>query len=289
MRNISPDLIVDFIQESFPRQYEAIFGPEPSDKWKLPSCHSDSIELEEVARVRTLIQMLDALSPAPETGSDLVGLTLVVNHLRHVVDDQTKRPPSTRALSVPLEESYVSAPFWFLGGRVLENHWVKRLVDILNRCPARAPSQIPEVFQFIPDASYRAHLRQDLQEVMVAIEAGHWKSAVVMAGSLAEAMLFFVLEKLESERPAEVLAARQSASAQGGKLSNLTLEKFINTATYLGLIEKNTRESLHHMRDFRNLIHAGKAVREQTNPTRGKALMAYGAVIELSNELESRL
>jgi HJR/Mrr/RecB family endonuclease len=133
----------------------------------------------------------------------------------------------------------------------------------------------------------RADLHRDLGEVNRALQNGEWKAATVLAGSILEA---FLLWALKSKRNSDDI---QKAAAKLGKIINLGkrsldewhLSDLIAFSEATGVISASTKSAADQCRDFRNLIHPGRAQRLAIKCSRATALLAVGAVEAVIGEL----
>jgi hypothetical protein len=135
-----------------------------------------------------------------------------------------------------------------------------RILELVKRCPDQAVPASTEQLIFLNDPQLRESLRVDIAEVSRAIVDAEWKSATVMCGSVIEALLLW---RLNQDAP----AAQQSAITLGllkraKPLDEWDLYHYIEVAEALGVIARtDTAPQLRLAKDFRNLIHPGRAVR----------------------------
>ena len=179
---------------------------------------------------------------------------------------------------------------WRIGGNVgrLDNvrgyhrqHALSLLRAVLVKCPDAAPAAAVGGLNFIDDAEYREDLRRDISATYSAERNGEWKGATVMGGSVVEALLLW---RLRQQDAAQVNAAVAAAAEAGfrvppaAQLDSWNLAQYIEIARRMGLVSPNTAAQATLSRDFRNLIHPGKAVRTGQRCSRGTALSALAAV-----------
>ncbi len=106
---------------------------------------------------------------------------------------------------------------------------------------------------FVKDAKLRQILEADLKELQRAYDAQCLKSVVILCGAAIEAILIDALMQ----------DAMVSATTRPEKLLEWGLADLIAKATQRGLIEAAAGKFSHAIRDFRNLVHPGRVVREQ--------------------------
>jgi len=160
-----------------------------------------------------------------------------------------------------------------------ENLAIKKLYELLIRCPDEVPAPGTTDPVFITDYDLRAELHRDLGELNRALQNGEWKSATVLAGSIVEAFLLWGLQNRKTE--AEIRATAASL----GKVIDLTkrplerweLYELIEYAHATNLISPSTRAAADQGRDFRNLIHPGRVQRLAKKCNRSTALLGAGA------------
>lgn len=160
--------------------------------------------------------------------------------------------------------------------------------DLLTQCPDDAIPKSTTDLSFITDGTYRDMLRKELVSIEDFLNARQWKAAMVIGGSLIEALLWFVLDS----RMQSAVSSLQKLKQQGEIGSNIPndlnrwyLKEYVKVAYDLGLLRDRTRDLSLLAGEYRNLIHAGKAVREKAECTRGAAFGVFGAVLEIIQDL----
>jgi hypothetical protein len=101
-------------------------------------------------------------------------------------------------------------------------------------------------FDFITDDQFRASLESDYNELNLCLEAGAWKAACVLAGSIIEAVLV------------DYLLARRYQKKDPLKME---LGEMITACQQEGILSDKTVGLTSAIRLYRNLIHPGRAVR----------------------------
>ena len=129
-------------------------------------------------------------------------------------------------------------------------------------------------FDFIVDAEFRATLERDYAELIANVEAGSWKSAQVIAGSIIEAVLIDYL-----------VATTNAKRAQKDPL-RLDLAEAIAIAKTEGVLTERTADLSSVVRSYRNLIHPGRAKRlSEPAPTESSASIAKNLVDLIVDEI----
>lgn len=130
-------------------------------------------------------------------------------------------------------------------------------------------------WDFVEDADLRSILVRDYRELRRIIKAGARKSAVVMCGSIMEAILLYKLYTPEVQAKYQDKYGKPLESPQAKRWE---LEDLINLITNLGYLDENARSEAHFVRNYRNLIHPGKEKRGELKVT-GELLVASTALL----------
>ena len=154
----------------------------------------------------------------------------------------------------------------------------------LAACPDEFPAQPTAELTFIQDADLRQQLRLDISATNRALANGEWKAATVLAGSVIEALLLWRLQQC----PAGAVSGAVQALIQRRVLTrnpgpNLedrdwNLHAFVEVAAELGILSPESAAAVRQAKDFRNLIHPGRAQRLGQACNRGTALAAVAAL-----------
>jgi hypothetical protein len=148
------------------------------------------------------------------------------------------------------------------------------------------------VFRWLSDTDLRAIVQRDYAELeAILMPDGAWKSAVVSAGSILEAVLVDLLTK----DAARLAAAKVSAKVPKDKSvpkpeADWTLHNLIEIATDIGLIPKERAKTFDQvLRDYRNFVHPRKEIRAAHPCGEGEASMAKGALDALCDHFDRTL
>jgi hypothetical protein len=157
--------------------------------------------------------------------------------------------------------------------------------EVLTKCPDESPSPTTAALSFISDAALRQSIRLDISAANRDAENGEWKGATVLAGSATEALLLWAIEE------AERVTAGTIAVAVGALVTASTLARrpraspdqwdfieLIEVARHLTRVTDETATQCRLCKNFRNLIHPGRAARLGQVCDRGTALAALAAV-----------
>jgi hypothetical protein len=159
----------------------------------------------------------------------------------------------------------------------------------LLKCPDESPAPSTAELSFIPDADLRANLRDDIGAINRALSNGEWKAATVLAGSAIEALLLWDLKTRHTAAvPTSVatLVANQTLQRQPAAALELwNLHEYIAVSENIGTITARTVIQVKLAKDFRNLIHPGRAERLGQKCDRATALSAVAGVEHVVRDL----
>jgi hypothetical protein len=129
-------------------------------------------------------------------------------------------------------------------------------------------------FDFITDEDFRTSLESDFKEMNSCMQAGAYKSAVVIAGSIVEAVLIdYVI--------AENIIAREDAlKLDFGKVLTLCKDKRI--------ISEKSSDLSSVIKGYRNLIHPGRALRLNESVDKDSAEVSRALVNIILAEVEKQ-
>jgi hypothetical protein len=161
---------------------------------------------------------------------------------------------------------------------------MSRIRGALAKCPDEPISESTSAMNFITDNDLRQSLHRDLSAIDRALSNGEWKAATVLAGSVIEALLLWSLQLPKLQR-ADIDAAIEKVTGEGfltrkpvGPLERWDLHDYIEIATQLGIIKSETTTQTRLAKDFRNLIHPGRAQRLAQKCDRATAFAAISAM-----------
>lgn len=144
------------------------------------------------------------------------------------------------------------------------------IVEILRQTPDQMLPSREDRLSYVADLRYRDQLLFDLAVASSALDNREWKASVVIAGSVVEALL---------------LNALLDAGVAEPKLYKMSFDDLIKESNKGALIDKSLTDQLQAVRDYRNLIHPGRAIRERETCTPGKAYAMFGALHLLDEQL----
>jgi len=138
---------------------------------------------------------------------------------------------------------------------------------VLAPAPARAPVPAIDV-SWVTDADLRAVLERDVGELRTAIANRMHTTMVVLAGAIAEGLLFFALSARRAV--AEPLGAQvfQGRNRRVQPFERWDLWTYIEVAERMNVFQAATKALAHDViRDFRNMIHPKVQLERNLVPT----------------------
>jgi hypothetical protein len=221
---------------------------------------------ESASQVGAILQLFEAIPPELIVlpGEKYTRLIVAISRLRTFVTNWSNQ--ADRAFSL--------GPSSTLDG---ENP-VVAVRDALAACPDEAPAKASHDLNFIIDPDLRQSLLADLGAIQVALANGEWKAATVLAGALTEALLLWAL----NNNLPKVSSAKHVRS---GPLEHWDLHSYIEVAAEIQIIKESTAQQARIAKNFRNLIHPGRAIRLGQNCDQGTALSAAAAVYHVIRDI----
>jgi hypothetical protein len=163
-----------------------------------------------------------------------------------------------------------------------------RILGCLDGYGGENSRNVSRSFVFIGDADLRKIIERDYREfALVLLPGAAWKSSVVMAGSILEAILFDAM----TNDPAVQTRAMGSSVAPTAKgavkpLNDWTLQNLIDVAADINVIPPQRAKAIDQsLRDYRNYVHPKKEIRTGFPCTEAEAHLAQGALESVLNHL----
>lgn len=171
-----------------------------------------------------------------------------------------------------------------------------RIRTALDHYAGAGSNSVVRSFKFMTNSDVRIIVERDYKELSQILLPGHaWKSAVVMAGSILEAILYDLLTR----DPATISRAMASPAAppQGHtpkkditkdtSRDEWKLIDLIDVTFEMGLLPKAQVDSIHQiLREFRNFIHPKKEKKASHPCDEAVATLAKGALDYVCNHLD---
>jgi hypothetical protein len=160
----------------------------------------------------------------------------------------------------------------------------------LSRCPDEYPPLATTELLFIKDDALREDIRRDLGATNRALNNAEWKAATVLAGATIEALLHWRFQEPSPgsnvvQGAVTALVASRTLNKPSSDMDRWELHHFIEVAAHLNLIKPDTSSAARLARNFRNLIHPGRAARLAQTCDRATAYSAIGALEHVIRDL----
>jgi hypothetical protein len=176
-----------------------------------------------------------------------------------------------------------------IGGALLQ------VRDLIRKLAVEFPSTKHDL-SFVTDVDLQRMIALDISAVAADLQSGEWKGATVLAASCCEALLLYGLQAKDNKDPGSLKAAVAAVKwptkrPNDADPTDRTWDLFSYTAVAhrLKLISDNTKSALDPARDFRNLIHPAKSVRQKAACDRGTAYVSAGAMENVITDLRKYL
>jgi hypothetical protein len=161
---------------------------------------------------------------------------------------------------------------------------MERIAAVLNNYGGEGWRAKTRSFSFLTDKGLREIIERDYKELtLVLFPGGAWKSTVIMAGSILEAILFDVL----ASDPAINAKALASSVAPKGPMEDWRLENLVKVAADIGVLPMKRAPTFDQvLRDYRNFVHPKKEIRSGHPCREGEAQLAMGGLNAVCDLLE---
>lgn len=142
---------------------------------------------------------------------------------------------------------------------------------------------IKALLSSIENDEIRECIYNDIRDIETCISISAWKPAVVLAGSVLEAILS---DWLEQESSDDVKSAYQQLYPGKNlkKIEDFWLEELIAVAEHMGLIHGYHKTISDGIRNFRNLIHPNISIRKQITPNKSIAEIGRQIIFAILQE-----
>ncbi len=143
-------------------------------------------------------------------------------------------------------------------------------------------------FTFLSSIDLRPIIERDYAELRVKLfPSGAWKSVVIIAGSILEAILFDRLSDVKWNASALHSARAPKKSGLVIPMDDWKLVDLIQVGVDITLMPKDPADTIHQvLRDYRNFVHPKKEVRAAHPCTEAEAMLAVGALDSVCNYLD---
>lgn len=262
-----------------------------------------------------VVEVIDNLFPFAASQQDDQGSRVTLNHtdtirLAGIVELTDQIPSELLILEreryadfiVSLTAIKTSIQTWQLRGGValLERipgsnsnlNPVTILRKSLAKCPDESPDKSSQGLEFIPDEELRNSIRLDISASFRAYSNNEWKAATILGGATIEALLLWSIQNRKSNEPgcidSAVKTLKEKNVIQGNPGSNIekwNLHTLIEASLTLNIIKESTASQARLAKDYRNLIHPGRAIKLGQICDRGTALSALASIDHIVRDL----
>jgi hypothetical protein len=223
---------------------------------------------------------------------------LQTGRISAIVSLADRLPPELLTLNADEFADYIAnvellrsrVPFFIQHGssQVFEATPVSDIYEALRKCPDQWPAPTVHNLPFITDAALRDAIRLDIDNAERAAVNIEWKAATVLGGAAIEALLLWKLETLPlPDIEAAAISVRQWKKVP--PLDKWHLPDYVEVAaivpTAKPVITADTAALLRVVRNYRNLIHPGAAVRIAEQCDKRTAYAALAGVAGVVNDL----
>ncbi len=167
---------------------------------------------------------------------------------------------------------------------------VSSIRRLLEKCPDQVPARPIAEIAFVEDVKHRETIRQDIDEAEGALQSGRWKAATISAGAAVEALLLWALLRIPPDDVKQAAGSLKDVGEftrrPGTPLNEMSLTEYIALAESMALIKPDTAIQARLAKNFRNLIHPGKAHRAGQVCDRATARSAVAALDHVIRDLD---
>jgi hypothetical protein len=143
-------------------------------------------------------------------------------------------------------------------------HVCREVLEVLDLFAGVGSFRTPRQFPFIRNADLKAIVERDYRELsLILFPSGAWKSTVMLAGSILEAILNdLICQNPAREQQAVKHLKRRKPTATIKSPSEWCLGDLIDVATDLSLLSVDRAQTIDKVvRDYRNFIHPRAEIR----------------------------
>lgn len=172
-------------------------------------------------------------------------------------------------------------------------HPITIIRNALASCPDEPVHVGTNELSYISDVQLRDNIWSDVSAIRRALTNQEWKATTVLAGSTTEALLLWSLStKSDPEVQAAVatlMTNNMFDKKPGNNVDQWNLYQYIHVCQELNLISERTASQTLLAKDFRNLIHPGRANRLGQTCDRGTALTAVAGMENVIRDLKNAI
>ncbi len=174
-----------------------------------------------------------------------------------------------------------------------------QLLTVLDAYGGAGSQAVSRDFRFVQDADLRIIVNRDYRELsQILFPDQAWKSTVIMAGSILEAILYDQLtfdSAIKVQAMAESSAPKYRDNNGVQQVKNIDdgkwdLIDYIRIAAKLNIIASERKDAIDQvLRDYRNFVHPKKEIKAKHQCREAEALMAKGNLDGICDDLEDKM
>lgn len=171
---------------------------------------------------------------------------------------------------------------------------MRELVPLLDQYRGPGAGRTVRTFTYLNSPDLKSIIERDYEELSLKLfPDGAWKSTVIMAGSILEAILLDVLS--DPKRVTNANASPKAPKGKGGGSIDLRngdwkLVNMIEVAVDIGILPQDRADTIDQvLRDYRNFVHPKKEVRAKHACTEAEAGLAKYGLDSVCNHLDATL
>ena len=156
--------------------------------------------------------------------------------------------------------------------------------QITTEIPEFIPANPPDFASFISDDMLRTILVRRWIEAQTCVEHGSYLAAIVMMGSILEASLLSVAT--ENKREFNIVSSTPK-DRQGKPLQvhEWSLSDLINVANDANLLQRDVKDFVHSLRNYRNMVHPWHQKTMQFFPDKDTCAVCWEVIKAAMNDL----
>ena len=142
-----------------------------------------------------------------------------------------------------------------------------------------APVTEKREFKFISNSNLKVIIERDYEEIQRAFISHCWKSVIILSGGAIEAVLTDLLLINKT------VAMSAKSAPKNNDITRWDLSELIDVAVELKLVSAGIQKLSHPLREYRNLVHPGKEIRDKLDFAAEEAKIAVEVLHILHRDL----
>lgn len=150
-----------------------------------------------------------------------------------------------------------SNPYYSINGIRSYLSTVIARLKIAIDTPQNTPVTEKREFSFLNNADLKNIIERDYSEIQRAFISVCWKSVIILCGGAIEAILTDLLLSNSSN------AIASNKAPKGADITKWSLANLIEVSVDINLVSPSIEKLSHSIREYRNLVHPGREIRER--------------------------